>query len=222
MDYTAWPLASDVQELVASANVCPTLDWASDLVQVRLDAAVAELEQLTGRQFLAAEGLRYFDGSGTGVLVVDEYVSISAVQFYLVPELAGVNLLDFMQVTRNRYANTRIQIYQGPANIPLGWYTRFPEGRSNVGVTATWGYAASIPPDVWQAVLAKAAAEIVDTNRVAARGALVSIRDDDVSVGYSEQLPSVMAGWRQQFASVCKRYRRGVREMASRTRPGLV
>jgi hypothetical protein len=220
LTYTGWPAVSDLRALALSSNVTLPDAATDDLLQMRLDAAIQELTQRTHRQFLpdteASE--RRFDGSGTGEMLVDEYVEVDSITLYLVPSVGVTEITQFVEVDRSTYPKTRLQIYQGPANAPYGWFTYFPQGRSNVAVTAKWGYGATIPADVWQGVLYKATAEALDANRLTKQGLISSVRDDDQTVSFSDK----QNGWREAFDSVCVRYNRPLRQTIGRKRPPLL
>lgn len=224
IDYTAWPTPTEVYSLLTSAGIAPTLASGSDLAQLRIDAAVQELTKRTHRQFLPGEEgeVRYFDGTGTGAMEVDEYIDVTAIRFYTLPQYATINWVDYVQVERATFPKTRIQILQGPPNVPYGWWTTFPEGRSNIAITATWGYGETIPPDVWQAVLYKAAANVYDADRLNERGVYDSVKNDDVTLGMRKERPSEVSGWAQEFERVCKTYKRPLRRFLGRTKPRLI
>jgi hypothetical protein len=222
IDYSSWPVAADVTALLASANITPGAGLTADLIALRLASATQEITQRTHRQFLPSTETRNFDGSGSGEMLVDEYVGVTAITLYLVPSVGVTDVTQFVEVERSTYPKTRLQIYQGPSNAPYGWFTYFPQGRSNVGVTATWGYGATIPPDVWQAVLYKSAADCAEANRMTDRGLLTSVRDDDQTEQYKADSIGQSAGWLAAFESACERYKRPLRQFIGRKRPPLL
>jgi hypothetical protein len=222
IDYTAWPLVADVQGLLAASNVTLGAGTTSDYIDLRIKGAVDELTKRTHRQFLTTTETRNFDGSGTGEMVVDEYRTITSITLYLIPTMSVVEIIDFVQVERATFPQTRIQIYQGPVNVPFGWFTRFPEGRSNVGITGTWGYADTIPADVWEAVAMRAAAKLADANRLNQNGVVTDVKDDDQDVKWGKGTFGEMSGWDAQFDAVCERYRRPLRNYLAQRKPGLV
>lgn len=223
-DYSAWPVVSDVFDLLASANIVPTLSSTSQVAQMYIDSASQGFEQATKREFIAGDPdtpvTRYFDGTGTGVMFVDAYRSISQISFVLTPLQGVVQPLSAFEFEAAQYPKTRIQILQGPTNVSYGWWTYFPQGRSNVEITGVWGYADTIPAPVWMAVLMKAAANIADANRAKAGGLVTSIKDDDTGLTYSDKQIAEIAGWKSAYDDAVRLYRRPLRDYLRRsTRP---
>ncbi len=217
-DYTDWPLPADVFDLLTASNIDPVVTSADDLVQNWIDAAAQEMRKLTNRQFVAGSAgeIRYYDGSGTGMQTVDEFVDVTAVEFLMYPQVAGINVTYWYEKLSNGYPNTVLQIVQGPSNTNYGYIAAFPRGRSNVKVTGTFGYGATVPVDVWNAVLQKAAASIAASNSLSAQGKLSKWVDGDVSEDYGAQMPGEVAGWLNDFKETARRYRRPYRELRRR------
>ena len=154
-DYSAWPTLDDVEIVLAAAQITP-----SNPVRARFDALSAaiqtEVARETRRQFVPVQEDRLFDGSGTPVLDVDEIVTLDgiallggqsevlgAITAYLVSEAGQPQ----MQISTARGGNPAF------ANC-------FPSGRRNIKVSATWGYAATIPADLWDGVTGRIAASM--------------------------------------------------------------
>jgi len=224
IDYTAWPTPTQVYDVITSANVTPTLSSSSELVQPYIDSVVNYLTKKTHRQFLAGSAgeVRYFDGSGSGLQIIDEIVTLTAVEFLMYPQVAGINLVYYNVALTNGYPTTMLQIFQGPANTNFGYVTSFPPGRRNVKVTGTWGYASTIPPAVWMAVAKKAAGLILNTNTMDAQGQLKEWVDGDAKQVYDDGTISVQAGWDKEFEEVIKTFRRPLSEHHRRSRPELL
>lgn len=206
--YTAWPTIDDVYTLASSIqNVDPTkLDYR--LSQGVLDAVSRDIQQKTRRQFIAATATRNFNGSGTGVLDVDEFVSVSAVTILGYTAATPLTLTNWYAEDDNLYPKTRIDIYQGgPAAMGIGYYTAFPKGRMNIGVTANWGYASTIPADLWMAHAEESAARLCALVIVNPTGRLKSWREGDAtSESYELDLPGDVAGWHNRYLSTVYGY----------------
>jgi hypothetical protein len=155
-------------------------------------------------------------------MVVSDYRSISAIQFYLTAGIGAVSLAQWQEVSVDAGPKNRIHIFAGPAFASAGYYNNFPEGRSNVAITATWGYADSIPQDVWNSVAEAAAADIVDGLKITNGGVQTSIKDDDVTLSFSQEMLSNLSRWGANFEGVCKRYTRDLGTFMARKREHLI
>jgi len=224
LPYTAWPTVAQVYDLLTGGNITPTLGQSSDVAQAMVNGAIREMGRKSGRQFLAGSAgeSRFFDGSGTGVQIVDDYIDVTAVKFYWLPSTGVIDITQFFEVTRTPFANNRIQIVQGPSNFAWSYITQFPQGRSNIEVVATWGYGSTIPQDVWETVLYASAARIADLNRLSAQGILTDIKDDDVTLKYDGRTIAESTGWQKQIESVAKGYRRSLRDHLARQDTPLI
>ena len=125
-----------------------------------LASVIAEFQSLpgkrgtggTGRNFTPISETRYYDGLGYPELRVDDMVPGAS----LVVTCLGVTLTD-VQAKRNHGALGTNILYR-PVSGP-GWEGEctlipgaFPYGKMNIGVTTTWGFAAVVPADVYEAV----------------------------------------------------------------------
>ena len=224
IDYTTWPTVSNLADLLASANITLPSAVTTDVKQMRIDSAVSLIEHTTGRRFKAGSTseVRCYDGSGTGMIEIDEYISISSIYLFQIPSQTTVQLTNWFEVERVPFPKTQVQIMQGPANQPYGYWYYFPKGRSNVQITGQFGYGANIPSQVWQSVLAKAAADMADSLRVTQYGILDGFRDLDQDFKWSDQQIGMLAGWRQDFAAACKQFRRPLKSQLRRNMQALV
>lgn len=222
--YTAWPTVAQVSAFLTSANISPTLQTSDDLYQVHIDAASAEMGKRTQRQFVAGSAgeVRYYDGSGDGMQPIDEFIDVSAVQFLMYPQVAGIDIQYWYEPSRNGYPQDVLQIYQGPANTNYGYVANFPLGRSNIKVTGQFGYAATIPAPVWMAVLKKAAASIAAANTLDAQGKMVSETDGDADHKYGGDMPGDTAGWLEDFEAAVKAYKRPLKTRRRRQKAALL
>lgn len=222
--YTAWPVAADVVTMLGSANITPGAGITADIQTLSINAAVNLMVMKSGREFLptSAGTIRSYDGTGTGEMIIDDYISITDISFFALPMVTAVQIANYKEVTNTPYAKNRVQIYQGPANSPVGYFTRFPQGRSNIQVTATFGYGTTIPAAVWEAVLAQAAANLADRIRLSAAGMLTDLHDLDQDFKWSDKQLGILSGWREEFKQVAKTFKRPLRDVLKRDTPILI
>lgn len=222
IDYTSPPTYANLASFLSSVGLGPLAAViAGDFGAMYLASATASIQRDCDRQFVpsAAGVVRSFDGSGTGLQFIDDAVSVTAVSYLIFPQSTGVQVQGWIPVSEPDKPIHKLQIYQGPSGVSYGFRPFFPEGRHNISVTATWGYAASIPVDVWEAILLKAASGAVNSNVLSQRGggSLTSWKDDDVQEDYDPKtLPSVIAGWDMRIAHIVDRYRRSITERYQR------
>lgn len=223
INYTAYPTTTDLTALLASANITLGAGVSADMKQLALDSAVGELEYATGRQFAPGSmgEVRYFDGSGTGMMEIDDYIALTMIEFFQVPATSTVSINNWVEVQHLPFNKTRIQILQGPANMSVGWWQYFPQGRSNIKITGQFGFPA-VPAKVWRAVVALASANMADQARVTPNGILTGLKDLDQDFTWSEKQISMMAGWRHEFDSALKLYKRPLRAYLNRATQVLV
>ncbi len=159
---TAWPTTGDVATKLAALGITLRAGATSGYQSQVLNAVIDEVGRETRREFLKTAGqARAFDGSGTPEIEVDEFVSGSITLVRILGAIGStqsLTLSNVEQVTDTLLPCTRIKLYRG--TVP--WITqvlvdRFPQGRENIEVTADWGYGATIPYDIWDAVCGEAA-----------------------------------------------------------------
>ena len=222
LDYTIWPTVTDVTATLSAANITLGAGVSADMKTRALNAAISKITQKTGREFLATASVtRNYDGNGTGEIIIDDYVSISDVSFYALPMQPAVAIANFYQVTNAPYAKNRIQIYQGPANSPIGYFGRFPQGRSNIAVTGIFGWA-SIPAEIWEAVCQEAAGRLADQARMTAQGIFTGVKDLDQDFTFSPLQIKMLAGWQQDVKDAIKAFKRSTRDVLIRETPILI
>lgn len=206
--------------LLTSAGITPTLSSGDDLYLLRINAAYSRLTHETQRQFLPDQtaSVRYYPGSGTGKMVVDEYIDVTQVQFLYAPLATGIDVTRYVEVDRKHVPKTEIEIYQGPTHAVGEIIDRFPEGRSNIEVTAKWGYAANIPQDVWAAILYKAAADIAVADQISVAGRPLRWKEGDVEETFANITVGEAAGWIKEWDNVIMKYQRPISEMHRRRR----
>ena len=216
-DYTALPTVLNVKELLSQVGITTTAP--DDLIESFLIDARDGIKLATRYQWVPAAGVRYFDGSGTGQQIVDEYVSISTIEVLTIPSVTTNQFLNFSEVENPYGAKTKVNIFKGPANATYGYWSRFPEGRQNIQVTATWGYSTTIPGDVWLAHLYEAAGQLANMNASNSSGParLLSWTDADVSERYADGTANEILGWAKKVKETISNRTKARRRKTLRT-----
>lgn len=206
------PTTFALRNFLQTAGVVIPADMDEDTLQLAIDAAVGDFEHKTQRQFVpgCVGEVRYYDGSNTGELVIDEYIDVSAVEIMAIPNYgSGSQAVEVYQVRTNGKPSTKLQIFQGPSNYPA-FFTVFPQGRSNIKVTGQFGYAATIPAEVYQAMLKSAGTTIVNMLTLRTRddsfvpGRLVSWSEADATEKYADTLSADVLGWPKDVAETIR------------------
>ena len=226
-DFSAYPTSANLSAWIAgvlpSANVSAV---GSDALSLAVSAAAQSFERETSRQFVAAEATRKFDGSGTGILIVDDFVSISLdsnslkkIYIYAAPGQSS-GLVQFAyaeEVQESGRAKNMLQIFKGPVQSAYAWFASFPPGRSNIEITATWGYAGAVPADVFQLIMAKAAAGLLAGITVGISGGVVTnVKSADESETISDNPWWVHSGWSKEWDRLSCYYRRDLTSFITR------
>jgi hypothetical protein len=226
-----WPTPDELSAFLTSSFPGSALDTSR--AESALLAAQEELKTATRRTWEPVREVRYFSGNNSEMLTVDEYLEVHEIQLVRsVPQGVYTQGTDWWEVQRQGFPKTRISIYQGGAMLVFGFPLRvWPQGLENIKIDADWGFACELPSDVRQAVLYKAAAQIVNTAAVSIQGGqavgpMSGFTDGDVSERYADVLgsagtPSKAMGWDAYFDGVVKRYRRSLGNMRERTKPPL-
>lgn len=230
-DYTAWPTLADVASKLSALGVTLRATADNDYRQSVIDGVRDEVTRRTRRTWAPTTATRYFDGSGTGAQELDEFISLTNVSL-----LYGTNstLIDLtaavVVLTDEQLPNTRIALSRSPLPGWVGaWWDRFPQGRSNIGVTASWGYGATIPVDLWTAARDEAAIRLAEEalfvpGQNAAgvtTGRLAKWKNDQVSQEYE---PVDLDGTRvsKQFARAVRFYTRPLGARLRRYRAPMI
>ncbi len=219
-DYTVWPVVADVTATLAAANITLGAGVSADVKTRALNAAINKIVQKTGREFLSsgAAAIRYYDGTGTGKMVIDDYETITAVEFFQIPSSGTVSITNWCEVTNAPYHKNELMILQGPANMAIGWWTYFPQGRRNIKITGTFGWT-SIPAQVWEAVCQEAAGRLADQARITPNGILNALHDLDQDFKWSDDQIKVMAGWKADVNEAISAWKRPLRQFLGRNKP---
>jgi hypothetical protein len=206
---TAWFTIADVEEVVAAAGLELSDSVTDDYIQLKINAVVQEIGRRTRRQFVADEEdtTHYFDGSGTGLLEIDEMISLTSVEFIgfsntpPLMEVDGVYLADDTVFPRNR-----LLIRQGS---PFWyWANRFPQGRRNIAVTGIFGFASSIPLDLWSAGAEEVASRLGAEGQFTQAGRLSEWAEADVREKYDIKTITEALPWHKHFEDAVTGYTR--------------
>ena len=213
MSHSTYPITSDVSSYLTSIGSSTIIN--SSILTAWLSAAVASLERQTRRQFVATTETRYFDGSGTGELAIDDYVSISSVKLYgVIGSSSPLTFSSWCEEAVYGSPKSKILIARGsvPAFSPL-FVERWPEGRRNIEVTGTWGYSSSVPDDVWQGLVEVAAGCTLDAVAAATSGnttgggPLTSWQEGDIRETFDASVQlSTKLGASSRFAELVRIY----------------
>jgi len=231
-DYTDWPSANDIDAILATAgySLTPAL---SARVPALLLAVEREVARHTVRQFKAdgADTTRRFDGSGTAELEIDEIVSLTRVAIVGGFGIPGYDLSNVQLVQEAGKPITRLITVRGtlsayitsagsdgsPASAASpSLYWVFPSGRQNIEVTGRFGYGATIPEALWDAVAHEVAYRLIRPavfggGRVASGDAaglqLIEEQFGDERRRY-KQFDHADLGWHELFVEQCGLFKR--------------
>lgn len=217
IDYTAWPQPADVQRLLVACDFWPTpsqtelREAALIQAEIALNATVADFEQRTGWIPFLSDGesdTRTFDGTDAdGMLQLGGgVISVSSITVQGSALTTGNYWLRRSDSLKRRYPYDMIQFRSG---VQAGAVSLYPD---YIVVTGVWGYCSEAPPDVWNAVLQKAAAstlyQLIDQPNVAAQS------EDGFSEEFDQVGPMTPFGradrWEKEYAAVAQRYMRVV------------
>lgn len=223
-DYTAWPTPADIDiTLDACAVTLRPEGWdATTLTERHLAAVTAEVGRLTRRQFVAdaSDTTRTYDGSGTAEQDVDEMVSLTSVTVVGSDGDTSYAMSGVALVSEQGLPASRLVVDSG-SSPGVSLDDVFPSGRQNLRVTGKFGYAPSIPPDLWEAVAGEVAHRLAcevgwrPTGRVKAR------QVGDARTDYQHEPPSA-TGWHERYLAAVRQYERPTGRRARRLRPPMV
>lgn len=184
MSHTDWPALSDISAIALGMGVSlPTSVLGTAIQQSVLDSVIENITRKTHRTWVVTSAERYYDGNNTGQIEVDEFVSLTSVELIGWFGIStGLSLSNVIAIERPTFPNTKIQIYRGslPALYRV-WVDRFPSGRSNIKTVASWGYATTIPADLWLGVAYQAAGILINWKLFKTDGFLIKWTEADVT-----------------------------------------
>lgn len=215
-NYEAWPTKANIDERLTSAGLSARDGLTQGYYDQVVSAVVALLHKKTHRQFLKGEEgeIRYFDGNGTGSIVIDEFVAIEEVQVigYVGGNLS-MTLSNAISADSATFPKNRILIFQSSLpQLNVQYLNYFPRGRRNIKVTAQYGYAEYIPDDIWFAVCGKAAAILAaEAVQGGTGGRVRKWIEGDAQEDLDLTLPGEAVGWDAGFKDIIKSYRKPMR-----------
>lgn len=200
--YAQWPTIDDVQNFLLRADI--TL--RSNLAQSVLDAVIYDVGRRTLRQFVADthDTQRTYAGTGTAEQEVDEIVALTSVTVVGYQSAPGYTLGSVQVFQEQNKPQTRLITARGslPGLVGEGYIapypTRFPTGRSNILVTGVFGYACSIPPDLWNAVAGEMAFRLASEAMFSPQGRVLEDDRGDVRKKFRAADP-MMIGWHDDY-----------------------
>jgi hypothetical protein len=212
MSYSAWPTPTEIRAIVAGHGVTLPAAVSDSLISARVEAIAKMVQRETRRELIPVSASRYFDGSGTGELDVNDFISISEVKVVGIIGTPQSSILNWCEIETALSPKNRIAIARGsyPAFSPV-WLTAFPEGRRNIYITGVWGFASTIPEDLWLAVAEFTAAQFIDASSVVfgAAGTMSAWEEADVKEKFEMSFTqSDRAGFNGRMQSAIERYKK--------------
>jgi hypothetical protein len=207
---TAWPEVTDVASIVSAMGVTMRTAISTAIQTNILNACISNFNARTRRTWLPVTETRYFNGSDSGMIEVDEYTEISTVEiigWYGIT--SGMVIDSIVEVDRANYPKTKIQIYRNSLpGLYRVWVDRFPAGRSNIKITADWGYATTVPDDVWWGVAYQAAGILINISNYATDGFNIKWQEADVTEVRMYMDPFTFFKTGTTYKGLCNLYRR--------------
>lgn len=216
---TSWPTSSDVSAMLTTAGLVGSTDTFD--YHTAIQAAIEEFEHLTGRRpFLrdAADVTRRYDPPGPRRSGFTYATTHAGGGIYL-PLDAG--LLTVTAVYAGWDGSSGSALTEGtdyilhPANaaamgLPYDaiefLYPMFG-GRRSIAVVGKWGYSATVPYDVWEAVRGQAAANLAPQIAASISRGVISWKEADVAEEYgAKPLEHVVGQWRQAFVDAARHH----------------
>jgi hypothetical protein len=229
--YTAYPLEADVDTLLSASAITLRVSGAAktELFGRLKSDVTAELERETLRQFVAdsVDTTRVYDGTGLPELVVDEMVTFTGAVIVGMGSDVTYTLTDVVLASEQGRPRNRLITARGsmPAATmsTVFWQQRqiFPTGRQNIQVTGKFGYGATIPTDVWEAVAGEIAHRMLEGVLFRPTGRVAEHRQGPATVKFLLGEASA-TGWHGRFEGVKKRYRRPAGRRLRGMRAGMI
>lgn len=146
-------------------------------------SATAWINRYTDRQFEAAAAIRKYDGNGKDSLVVDDFLSLSAIWFVSNDATSDNNSRQQTVSSFLKYQNSdpNKTPYNKLVISPYASSTiEFPIGYQNVWVHGVFGYTAEVPADI-SLVCTKLVASVV---KVGKDDGMAQFAEADLSISY--------------------------------------
>ena len=167
----------------------------------------------TGRRFTPLVATKRFDGNGYPELSVPDIVPDTD----LVVKVYETPIQQVFLKTHEEGLGYNILAVRSPG-VGFGfaepYLSVFPQGVQNISVTATWGYAATVPDDVFDAIRCEVAYRGMVTGVIGMDGVGVELQLDDFSMSTSVgainwAVSSPVSVFHNTYLAVVKRYRNG-------------
>jgi len=179
MDASGWPDTEDVYQLLrAVADDNEVTSYMVDELPGTLRAVIADFESPYGRNGIGGTNRSFTPTVGTKVYDGNGY-----------PELRVADIVPNTTLTVTAFDTTLIDVALKENRDGLGWNVLyrpqsagailgtsyglsglFPLGKQNIRVTTTWGFAAQVPADLWEAVRCEVARRILVKTSVGLSG----------------------------------------------------
>ncbi len=209
MSHTSWPTLTDVSSIASAMNVTLTTAQGTAIQQSFLDSVINNFTTKTRRTWLTVTEDRFYDGNDTGEIEVNEFITLNSIDIVgWFGITSGLTILSPINVVRPTYPNTRIQVYRGstPALYRV-WLDRFVVGRGNIKINALWGYATTIPDDVWLGVALQAAGLLVNLSLFKTSGFLIKWSEEEVTEVRNYQDPFKFMGNGMSYKGLIELYK---------------
>ena len=219
-DSSGWPTEAEIIKRLEV--VSPDVVGADVLGQVGsiLQGVIADFQAPqsrnggggTGRLFTPTVETRLYDGHGYPRLHLGADI-VPGTSLTVTIYGSATPLTDVVLVEAKRGLGYNTLVRQTSGSYSLGFYsTGFPQGIQNVSVTATWGFSATVPYDVNQAIMSETLYRIITSFMIdfAGVGVEVQIGNNKVNTaaGISAfAISSPVAVMHNQYLETVARYR---------------
>lgn len=193
-DHTAYPDSLNLSTFLAAHHLdVSRLDTAT--LEDAISAGINDVERATGRTFVAASASRLFDPPQNPNGILDLRADLVAVTSISYQGTAMVDGTDFYAEPYD--APAKGQPYNRIRFVRRIWYWPIDDSlRRSITVTGTWGYGATIPATIWNAMLAAGGIQLLPALIHAVAAGLVRWTEADVTEEYGPKPFAYLAdGW---------------------------
>lgn len=185
---SSYPASSDLSAFLSSGGFTVSTALSNQL-PLALAAAIADFEKLTERRpFLgdSTESTRYFDPPTNGpLLFIDDLCAAPSAVTY---QPAGASA-QTLTLRTDYWLEPVNALAKGEPLTQLRFRRRWLQplcenDRQSIAVTGAWGYAQSVPDNVWWALLGRAGWHVFAHLRQGTTGGKLSEKEGDVAVEY--------------------------------------
>jgi hypothetical protein len=214
-NYSAWPTSNDVSSRLAAAGITLRGTAFTDRIPNVITEVTDEVARRTLRQFIAdtVDETRIYSGNDTSELEIDEMVSLTAVSIIGYPLSPGYTLYNPFLVYEQGKPQTRIVVGAGsmPAwttqGVIMPYISIFPAGRQNIQVTGKFGFAPTIPTDLWNSVCGEISSRLTSEAIFNADGRVTSWKGGDETVTLALDRADGL-NWHSQYEAMVNLYKR--------------